>query len=296
MNKFIIFIIVSLFSLSADAQEYKVTMFKQLLFDLSGSTHEVKDYNDESAALIKVLYPKPQAVFDGNVITTDFKNGEYWVYVPKGTKRLKIYLPEQPTITLEFGQYGIQSVEGKMTYAIYFKREAAISTSFYIDGGFSFGSMTGPAVALGLYVGNFNIEAEVLVPMGGKETVYWLSDNQVPIACEYKPSLSFGGKIGYGIMAGESFRITPQVGMRYMSLTETSNGNATPAKGANNAALTIGCKLQYMISKGFGISLTPEYAAAMMKSNGFKALSDVSCTINGWNNGIGAKLSLNVEF
>lgn len=296
MNRIITFLIVSIFCLSAGAQDYKVTTFKQLMQDLSGSTYEVKDINNESAALIKVLYPQPNATFDGNVLETEFKDGEYWVYVTKGTQRLKIHLPEQSTITLEFGEYGIQSVDGKMTYAIEFKRESAINTSFYIDGGFAFGSMTGPAVALGLYVGNFNIEAEVLVPMGGKETVYWLSDNQAPIACDYKPSLSFGGKIGYGIMAGESFRITPQVGMRYMSLTETSNGNATPAKGANNAALTIGCKLQYMISKGFGISLTPEYAAAMMKSNGFKALSDVSSTINGWNNGIGAKLSLNVEF
>jgi hypothetical protein len=50
------------------------------------------------------------------------------------------------------------------------------------------------------------------------------------------------------------------------------------------------------LAKSFGISITPEYAFALSKGEGFKILSDVSSTIKNYGEGFNAKLALVLTF
>lgn len=288
--------------ISAEAQnEVKVKGFRQAVEDLTARTNPRLDNNKEACALIKVQYPKPGASFEGMVVgDVEYRNNEYWVYVSKGTKRLKIHIPEVPTINVGFSEFGIQQAESNSTYIVefLFPENKGVKTSFYVEAGYVVGGMNGPELSLGTYIGGFNVELNAMLPMVSEETVYWQSENQEPLAFGYKPSLALGAKIGYGIMAGKHFRITPQVGARYMSLTETSKSSTSlsPAKGANNASLIGALKLQYLITDNIGISIMPEYSAAIAKSKGFQALADASSAIGKWNNGIGVKAAVSIEF
>ena len=299
---FLLLFLICGFSLGCDAQEeITVKTFKELISDLSARRNRRYDLNDVPCALVKVQYPKDGATFEGSMVgNAEYKNGEYWVYVSKGTKRIKIHLPEIPTIIVEFSDYGVEQTESNTTYTLEFRFPSASSfkSSFYVEAGYTIGSTMGVEASVGTYLAGFNIELNAMLPMASAETVYWMSDTQAPEAFDYKPSIAFGAKIGYGIMAGKNFRITPQAGVRYMALSEKAKetSSITPAKGANSAALTIGCKLQYMVTKNFGVSLTPEYSIAIAKSKGFKTLADASSRIKKWNNGIGAKIAVNVEF
>lgn len=302
MKRIMLLLLSFVTALVVDAQnEIKVKSFTPVLTDLSASTNRRYDLNDKACALVKVQYPKPGATFEGMVVDTVFRQNEYWVYLSQGAKRFKLHIPETPTIVVEFIDYGINYVESNVTYNLQLVLPSVshkLQSSFYIEGGFVAGGMMGAEFSLGAYIGGFNIEADVMMPMASAQTIYWTGGNQASMEYNYKPSLAFGARIGYGIMAGKTIRITPQVGMLYLGLDEkaVSSSTANPAKGANCAALTVGCKLQYMISKNFGISITPQYSAAIAKSKGFQALADVSPTISKWNNGVGVKVAANVEF
>ena len=112
-------ILLSVLSFSVTAQEMTVKSFKEKTFDLSASTHPRHDLNDEPCALVKVQMAAAGAKFSGNVMgDCSFKLNEYWVYIAKGTKRMTIrhqnYLPLEVT----FADYGIKSLESKMTYVM----------------------------------------------------------------------------------------------------------------------------------------------------------------------------------
>lgn len=278
-------------------EEVTVKTFKELMSDLSARTSRRYDLNDEPCALVKVQYPKEGATFEGTIVgDVEYKHGEYWVYLSKGTKRLRIHLPEVPTITVEFSDFGVQQVESNMTYSVDFRFPSAFKSSFYVEAGMLVGSTMGPELSFGTYLGGFNIELNAMLPMGTSDNVYWNKGSQQAVTT-YKPSFAIGGRLGYGIMAGKSLRITPQAGVRFMKTAETmESGSSEIASGANCSSLVVAVKVQYMLSKSFGISVSPEYAAHIVKSEGFKAVSEASSKMNGWGNGIGVKAALNIEF
>lgn len=303
MKRILLLLASVVIALCADAQnEIRVKALTAVLNDLAARTNSRYNLNDEMCALVKVQYPRPGAIIDGTmVVDTAYHNNEYWVWLSPGAKRMKLHLPDTPTIEVEFIDYGVKSVEMGLTYNLTLVLPSLshkLESSFYIEGGFVAGGMMGAEVSLGAYIGGFNIEADAMLPMASAQTIYWTGGGQAAMEYTYKPSLAFGGRIGFGIMAGKSIRITPQVGVMYMGLEEkaVSQSTADPAKGANSAAMTVGCKLQYMVSKNFALSITPQYNAAIAKSKGFQALADVCPAISKWNNGAGVKLAASVEF
>ncbi len=300
MIKRILFLLLALCLTTGVSAQEEVTVktFKELMSDLSARTSRRYDLNDDPCALVKVQYPKEGATFEGTIVgDVEYKNGEYWVYLSKGSKRLRIHLPEVPTITVEFSDYGVQQVESNMTYSVDFRFPSAFKSSFYLEAGMLIGSTMGPEVSLGAYFGGFNVELNAVLPMGESDNVYWNKGTQQAVAT-YKPTFAVGGRLGYGIMVGKSYRITPQVGALLLKTAETMSGNSSGqiASGAYCSSLVIALKLQYLLGKNFGLSLTPEYYLPVMKSEGFKAVSEVSSKVNGWGNGIGVKAALNIEF
>ena len=86
-------------SISAlSAQDISVSSFRALENDLTANTHGTmeKDFNGETAALIKVMTTEQGFAFDGGmvgVVKTKQGIGEVWVYVPHGIKKITIQHP-----------------------------------------------------------------------------------------------------------------------------------------------------------------------------------------------------------
>lgn len=88
---------------SGYADEFVVRLFKPAPNDLSAIQYEFLDVNDEKCAIIKVRTDLRNLSFDsGKNLAKDveFKNGEYWLYVSPGEKRLTII--KEGFITLHF--------------------------------------------------------------------------------------------------------------------------------------------------------------------------------------------------
>ena len=88
------FFAILLTSIRATSQNIDVKSFKQLPNDLDARVHEpVKDQNGDKCALIKVVTTEKGFVWEGGTLgITEVKNkaGEYWVYVPHGSKKITI--------------------------------------------------------------------------------------------------------------------------------------------------------------------------------------------------------------
>lgn len=301
-NRLLTLFLMLLMTVGVMAQEeITVKTFKELSTDLTARTQRRYDLNQDACALVKVLFPNEGARFEGNVVgDVEYRGSEYWVYLVNGTKSIRLMLPGYPTIEVEFVDYGVTQVVSNVTYAMDFKfpSKGGMQTSFYAEAGFLAGSPMGVGLSVGAYLGGFNVELAAQLPIASAQRGWWQSDVQAPLEFEYKPSLAFGGRLGYGIQVGEKLRITPQLGMMLMTFSESavSTTTLTPAKGANCASATLGVKLQYLLGQHFGISLTPQYAVPVAKSKGFQSLADGCEAIGKWNNGIGVKLSLGVVF
>ena len=282
--------------------EIIVKTFKELTSDLSARTSRRYDLNDEPCALIKIMYPKDGATFEGTVVgDTEFRNGEYWVYVSGGTKRIRLHLPDTPTIMVDFSDYGIKQALQNMTYVIEFRfpsQGGKLPMSFYAEAGFVAGGMMGAELSLGTYLGGFNLEVNGMLPFGATDELYWNNPTRPSVKCSYNPSFLAGGRMGYGIRIGEKFRITPQVGMMFMKTAETVSGSnpSSHASGSFCSSVVAAAKFQFFLVKNLAIALAPEYYVPVMKSEGFNKLTEHSSKISKWNNGIGAKVALSFEF
>lgn len=201
--------------------------------------------------------------------------------------------------------YGYRPIEKKvyfgntdqMTFSL--QKQYVKSKDIYIEAGIGVGSSMNVTAAVGGHIANFNIEVDYSYCFQKSPTIYWNYTGEdydySPDACTYSPSLILAGKIGYGIIAGTRFKITPQVGYRFTRLSESGNGREH-IYGAICSAATIGVRAYCAISSNFGISLTPEYAIGIAKSDNFKTLSEVTSKIKNMGDGFNAKLALVLTF
>lgn len=183
-------------------------------------------------------------------------------------------------------------VEINLAKIMNYKNEA------YVEANVRAGTFMAFGATVGGYIYNVNVEASCLVGSGKSETVYWSGNDTKPIASQYSPSMSVGGKIGYGIALGSRFRITPQIGLNVLKLKETMQEGTTetPAEGANVTSALASLRFSAAIVNHFAISLSPEFSFKMMESDGYKVLSETSSTIKKWGNGFNVKLGLTAFF
>lgn len=180
------------------------------------------------------------------------------------------------------------------------KRILNHENELYIEGSYKTGAFMGFGLTLGGFIHNINIEAAALYSASKSKTIYWNAPDPElePIPCSYSPEMTISGKLGYGIPIGTRFRLTPQVGFNYLKLKETRlNDYAYKiANGANVGSALLSLRLSTAITRHFAISLSPEYAFAIMKSKGYSAISEVSSEIKKWSEGINVKLGIALYF
>lgn len=125
MKKLII-LLLSVFATIAtvQAQEISVKSMEQLSMDLSARINARKDFNGQNCALVKVQIPVDDVVFDGNVVgTVEHQVNEYLVYMTAGSKTLDIRHPRYHTLSINFADHGIASLEQLVTYRLILNAE-----------------------------------------------------------------------------------------------------------------------------------------------------------------------------
>ncbi len=79
------------------AQELTVKEFRMDEKDISAVKFMVKDHGGDPCALVKVGLALPDVTFEGDIVKSEYKGGEYWVYLIDGANWLNIlskrYLP-----------------------------------------------------------------------------------------------------------------------------------------------------------------------------------------------------------
>lgn len=80
------------------------TPFQELMFDFTARTeqYEVVDYNEQPCALIKVGLVDKSATFYGSVVSSEYKEGEWWVFMTERSKALTIKVQGYTPIDITF--------------------------------------------------------------------------------------------------------------------------------------------------------------------------------------------------
>lgn len=104
--------------------------------DLSASTAST-DMNGNPCGILKVITNDKSMTFEGSIVgNPEYRNGEYWVYLPKGTYQLRIKASSKMPLQLNFKDYNITGVESKATYELTFVQQQNAS-NIYLSNAYS---------------------------------------------------------------------------------------------------------------------------------------------------------------
>lgn len=117
MKKNILLIFIT-FSLSVSfAQELKVTEFHADMTMLDAVKFPKEDANGTRCGLIRMGLVIPEAQFEGDIIASEYKDGEWWIYMMNGanwlTVKTKRYLPLR---------YEFEPIKSNVTYVMNIER------------------------------------------------------------------------------------------------------------------------------------------------------------------------------
>lgn len=92
----------------------------ELTMDRSAQTQPRLDLNGEKCALIKLILLMPDIGLEGNVVgDSEFRKGEYWIYVTPKSKMIKIKHAKYKPCLIEFKKFEIPQVESAVTYELF---------------------------------------------------------------------------------------------------------------------------------------------------------------------------------
>ena len=160
--------------------------------------------------------------------------------------------------------------------------------SGYVQAAGQAGTMMGFGANVGAYIYGFNIEGYITMTIG-KETVNLYNPSTL---ANYEANISgmmFGGKLGYGIKASPTIRITPQLGVGVLNVKGDDVGSSA-------ICATASARVEIALGKNFGVSLTPEGQLAVSKKEVFKKLEEVSSKIKHWGTGANLRVGIYVNF
>ena len=120
MNKtLLLFLFFVLHVFGICAQELTVKSFKLAENDISAQTQSRKDLNDRNCALVKVQFVGVIFEVEGNVVKPLVKHGnETWVYMPQGSRQLKLLTQSYLPVMVTFADYGVEKLESNRTYVL----------------------------------------------------------------------------------------------------------------------------------------------------------------------------------
>ena len=137
MKKSLLFLLFVLHTIVAFAQELTVKSFKLAENDISAQTQSRKDLNDRNCALVKVQFVGIISEVEGNVVKPLVKHGnETWVYMPQGSRQLKILTQSYLPVMVTFADYGVEKLKSNRTYVLVLVKPSSQNESVDAGGNF----------------------------------------------------------------------------------------------------------------------------------------------------------------
>ncbi len=129
---YLLMVVMSFLAIPLSAQKLTVESMELLANDVTAMTFEYQkqDLNGDYAGIVKVMLVADGAKFEGGGVIDQrlHESGEYWVWMAKGSKRIKIYAPGYMPLDVNFfDDYGIK-VESKRTYQLVINVPMNLST------------------------------------------------------------------------------------------------------------------------------------------------------------------------
>ena len=119
MKKSLLFLLFVLYTIVAFAQELTVKSFKLAENDISAQIQPRKDLNDRNCALVKVQFVGTISEVEGNVVKPlDNHGNETWVYMPQGSRQLKLLTQNYLPVMVTFADYGVEKLVSNRTYVL----------------------------------------------------------------------------------------------------------------------------------------------------------------------------------
>lgn len=137
MKRIIVFlmcIVLSVYEIAA--QELTLKSLSIENGDMAASQYIRYDLSNMPCGLVKIQLDVEGAEFEGNVIgQTEYKAGEYWVYMSEGSYMLKVKHPQFVPLDINFRDYNIMRVGGRTTYrlVLYYDTSKPISSMVGIE-------------------------------------------------------------------------------------------------------------------------------------------------------------------
>ena len=114
-----LFLLFALQTIAVFSQKLQVESFKIAESDISAQTQPRKDLNDRNCALVKVQFVGAISEVEGNVVKPLVNHGnETWVYMPQGSRQLKLLTPSYLPVMVTFADYGVEKLESNRTYVL----------------------------------------------------------------------------------------------------------------------------------------------------------------------------------
>ena len=119
------FVLCVLFSSGYAQQPLVVNKLLYKQSDLTASIQSRLDNNGNACGLLKVVSNDKTMTFEGSIVgEPEYKNGEYWIFLPAGTYQIRIKSSEKPPLMLNFRDYNLKQVESKATYELTFNYQS----------------------------------------------------------------------------------------------------------------------------------------------------------------------------
>ena len=99
------------------AQQLKVIEFRADLTLTDAVKYPKEDFNGDRCGLIKLglALPKTDIAFEGDIVSYEFKEGEWWIYMPRGSNWLTIKSKSSAYLPL---RYEFEGLQGNVTYVM----------------------------------------------------------------------------------------------------------------------------------------------------------------------------------
>ena len=119
MRKSLLLLLFVLQTIVVWAQKLTVESFMMAENDISAQTQPRKDLNDRNCALVKVQFVGAISEVEGNVVKPLVNHGnETWVYMPQGSRQLKLLTQSYLPVMVTFADYGVEKLESNRTYVL----------------------------------------------------------------------------------------------------------------------------------------------------------------------------------
>lgn len=329
MNRLLAMVIALLLCGSLQAQDFRISKFKENMLDLSAARAAVKDRNGDVCAIIKFSTRDDKFAFEPNMgtVKTEKKVGETWLYVPAKTKRITVRHPKlgvlrDYVIPVSIEQKVVYEAELEITNQEYLNslleartdtvvRVVKQDTIIYKDkvvykerdfrvvlgGGFNAISIMGPTAFLGFNYKVHSLEAGVAIGLGKVKgiSIYQADNAAFWGTYDYKPLRIFA-RYGYTLRANRRMSFTPQVGAAVTNVNGDEMRRSTSGLGlfskTHVVSATVGCRFNYFLTKTLCLQLTPEYDIAVKKSKGYETIESLDSKIKSWGTGINLNVGL----